>query len=155
MRCAQVASLVERYIDGALSLKEAAAVDMHIGTCPSCAEQIATARRLVAVLGAEPMLKAPRDFADRVMEAVYRQQPSAERVPLRAPLPVYRRLGLSFVLTAIVLTASLLIPSVAYPSFFGGQRTEVGAARTVKRAIASADSAVRGILGGQETGGTQ
>jgi len=153
MRCARVVSLVDRYVDGALSSAEMAAIDAHAASCRSCASRIAAARRLVGVLAAEPAVRAPRGFADRVMEAVYRQQPAVAAEPRRRAAPMYRRLGLSFVITAAVLTASLLIPRVAYPSLVGGR--EITADRAVKQAMAGADSTVRGILGGQENGGTK
>ncbi len=159
MRCRGVEPLVESYVDGTLDAALAAQVESHLPTCARCAGRVYAARLLLRVLAAQPVVKAPSGFADRVMEAIYRQPLVEERGRnRRMPSPMYRRLGLSFVLTAAVLMASLFVPRASYPFLFGngGQGTgfSEGSALTVQKAIHGADNAVRGILGGQVIGGT-
>ena len=74
-----------------------------------------------------------------------------------SPARAYRRLGISFMLTAGVLAVSLLVPRAAYPTLFGAQgsgvRLEEGGAAVVRVALDGADSAVRDILREQANGG--
>jgi len=122
-------------------------------------------------------VRAPYGFAHKVMDAVYRESlaerslatQAASRGKLRAqavrasPRPtvsrMYRRLGLSFVLTAAVLTVSLLIPHGAYPMLInsGGADTALGAgpSAAVQNALSGAAQAVQGALGEQQIGGNQ
>ena len=164
MRCAQVEPLVERYVDGVLQEAQASQVRAHAATCARCRARIETARSVAGILAAQPAIHAPRGFASRVMDAVYREalvdgRLPAERVgagaPGAAPSRTYRRLGMSFLLTAGVLAASLLIPKVAYPSIV--ERGESGLSRgsvvIVRSALDGAETAVRGILREQGNGG--
>ncbi len=159
MRHAQADSLIERYVDGALEESLAEAVLAHARGCDRCSRRIAEARDLAAVLSAEPAGRAPRGFAEKVMDAVYREAlrgapgPAASAVELApaepapaAPRRVYRRLGLSFVLTAAVLTASLLIPFAAYPTLFRPHGAAGAGGALVKGMIVGAGLTVRGAL---------
>ena len=170
MRCAQVGALVERYVDGALDAALAARVSAHAATCPRCAARVQAAKGLRDVLAAAPPVRAPRGFAAQVMDAVYRealvggragearQAGAAREAPAaggRSPAPMYRRLGLSFLLTAGVLAASLLVPRVAYPSLAGKGEAGLshGSSVVVQSALDGAETAVRGILREQGNGG--
>ncbi len=123
----------------------------------------AAARRLAAALDGAPSVRAPRGFTERVMNEVYRQalagQPAAEaaRPRPRADGRMYRRLGLSFMVTAAVLSASLLIPRAAYPTLIGARTADsgVGGSTAVQSVLHGADRAVRGILGEQQVGGNE
>jgi hypothetical protein len=159
MRCRNVGPLVERYVDGTLDGERARQVKAHLPSCDRCSQRVEAARMLLRVMAAEPGVKAPAGFAARVMEAVYRQPLSGPVSRSPATLsPMYRRLGLSFVLTAAVLVASLFIPRASYPYLFGGGDRSAGprsvSALTVENVIHGADNAVRGILGEQVIGGT-
>ena len=74
MRCAQVEPLVERYVDGALDASAAGQVAEHVRTCVRCTSRMETARSIAAQLYAAPAVRAPRGFAEKVMDAVYRQE---------------------------------------------------------------------------------
>ncbi|HYW84419.1 MAG TPA: hypothetical protein VFB30_14255, partial [Spirochaetia bacterium] len=75
-------------------------------------------------------------------------------------------LGLSLVLTAGVLAASLFVPRAAYPGLLGSMSTSDGFSResgaaghrglgaAVQSALNEADSVVRGILREQANGGS-
>jgi anti-sigma factor RsiW len=161
MRCAQVKPLVERYVDGALDDARASQIDAHAMTCPRCRATIQEARRLLGVLSAEPVIRAPRGFASRVMDAVYRE--ALAGAPVRAerdgrlpagaaPGRMYRRLGLSFVLTAGVLAASLLVPRAEYPTLAESGLSR-GSSVVVRSALDGAETAVRDILREHGNGG--
>jgi hypothetical protein len=108
-------------------------------------------------------VRAPRGFTNRVMNAVYREAlaPAGARAP-RPPasasiLRLYRRVALSFMLTAVVLVASLLVPKTAYPTLIesgvGGAALGGGPSAAVKSALAAAAAAVQGALGERLIGG--
>jgi anti-sigma factor RsiW len=169
MRCARANSLIEPFVDGALSARRAGKLEAHISSCRSCARRLEAARGIVQTLMEEPKIRAPSGLLDAVMTGVYGLQNEPNRrarenrrsmapaVQGRAviPAPIYRRLGLSFLLTAAILTVSLLIPSLAYPSIIG-DRVQVSSADVpVKRIMDGAGFAVRATLrspGSQESG---
>ncbi len=168
MRCAQVDRHVERFVDGALVTSLAWRVEAHVRSCTRCAARVDAARALLK--GFEASLdRAPPGFAARVMEAVYREalaggprpavSDSREARAARMPARIYRRLGLSFVLTAGVLAASLFVPRAAYPGLLGTGSAAAGLSRessaAVRGALNGADSAVRGILRAQVNGGSE
>jgi anti-sigma factor RsiW len=148
MRCARVEPLVERYVDGSLDAPRAREIDAHAGSCARCTSRIETARRIAAAFAAAPRVRAPRGFADKVMDAVYRQ--ALANRPRVAPPRFYRKLGLSFVLTAGVLAVSLFIPRAAYSTLVGADISGAAFSRentvAVKSALDGADNAVRAIL---------
>jgi len=114
------------------------------------------------VLSSEPSMRAPRGFAGRIMEAVYREALRGGQVAAqpgrmqRVPARIYRRLGLSFMLTAAVLTASVFIPRAAYPTLMGTGSAGAGISREgetiVRNALSGAGQAVRGALRASEGG---
>ena len=67
----------------------------------------------------------------------------------------YRRMGLSFLLTAGVLALSLLVPRIAYPAIVGREGTQIaqGSSSVVRGLLSGADHTVRGALGESGTGG--
>ncbi len=107
--------------------------------------------------GARVEVRAPHGFTQRVMEAVHR-----ESLAIRTTRPtvsrMYRSLGLSFMLAAAVLAASLLVPHGAYPTLIGsGADAALGAgpSATVQNALLGAGRAVQGALGEAHIGGNQ
>lgn len=130
--------------------------------------------------GARESARVPHGFAQRVMNAVYRESLAARPLPAaalpgRAAAPgttfghtvsrshptasrMYRRIGLSFLLTAAVLAASLLVPHGAYPMLIGsGVEAVLGAgpSEAVQNALLGAGHAVQGALGESHIGGDQ
>lgn len=166
MRCMRVEPLIERYVDGALEEPLSREVEKHVGSCARCAARVSAARRLLSAFAAEPAVRAPRGFTDRVMDAVYREAVAprpAESIRTRSLTTLarmYRRLGLSFMLTAVVLTASLFIPRAAYPTLFSQNGSGTGFGRgsgstaAVRNALEKADNGVRGLLGEPQNGGS-
>jgi anti-sigma factor RsiW len=165
MRCAQVDPYIEAFVDGSLDPRRASEIVAHVGSCAMCAARVRAAGRIVRSLGVEPRVRAPRGFTDRVMDVVYREalaggaRPQGVERPSRVPARGYRRLGLSFLLTAGVLAASLFIPRIAYPSLMavsGAGAGFVGEGTTaVRGALDGADAAMRGMLGENVNGGSQ
>jgi anti-sigma factor RsiW len=160
MRCARVEPLIERFVDGGCDLDRARAIEAHALGCVRCTARIAAARRLAAALDRPPHVRAPHGFAEMVMTKVYREalggHSAAEvRAPRRTVGKMYRRLGFSFMVSALVLSASLVIPRGAYPTLIGtrGHDAGVGGSAAVRSVLQGADRTVRGILGEQQMGG--
>ncbi len=130
--------------------------------------------------GARDNVRAPQGFVLRVMNAVSRESLAARSLPAHAlpgraaaregileraagrsrPLEsrMYRRIGLSFMLTAVVLAASLLVPHGAYQGLLGsGVEAALGAGPSdaVQNALLGAGHVVQGALGESHIGGDQ
>jgi hypothetical protein len=167
MRCARVDRFVELFVDGALENSLARRIEAHARSCLRCTGRIQTARGVVEAFTA-PFDRAPSGFTERVMDAVYREALAGRPGPAvrgkrpagspGVPARMYRRLGLSLLLTAGVLTASLFVPHAAYPGLFGVDFAAAGFSRgssaAVRGALNGADSAVRGILREHAQGGS-
>jgi anti-sigma factor RsiW len=168
MKCAQVERLVDALVDGRLPAEQATAVQEHAAGCHRCAARIRQARAIREALSSTRSVRAPYGFAERVMAGVYEQAlrgaPSAaDRArPVRRAVGsearaarAYRRMGISFLLTAGVLAISLLIPRIAYTGIVGRQGTQIaqGSVSVVRGLLSGADHTVRGALGESGTGG--
>ena len=125
--------------------------------------------------GAREDVHAPSGFARKVMDAVYRESLAGRASPagaagrravvtaaVRMSRPtvarMYRRLGLSFILTAAVLAASLLVPHGTYSTLIGSgfnAALGTGPSATVQNVLVDAGHAVQGALGEQQIGGNQ
>jgi anti-sigma factor RsiW len=150
MKCAEVGRLVDRYVDGRLPNDRGAGLARHAETCAACRRRIAEAERLRRMLASEAAAtRAPRGFADRVMDRVYREtlwKPVAPRVAAAGgPARGYRRLGLCVMLGAAALVAFLVVPRVGLPWAAGFGPSGRGAA-VVEHILEGADGAVRGAL---------
>ncbi len=157
MRCAKVGLLIDRYVDGQLPPDLVEAVGAHEQGCARCAHRVAAARRLAGFLETDHALRAPAGFHERVMDAVYRQalkgspaEPATAAGSPSSKLRTYRRLGLSFMLSAVVLTVSLVLPRGLYPGLIRPESVAAGLSRgapsAVKDALNGAGRAVQGTL---------
>lgn len=149
MRCAEVGRLVDRYVDGRLAADGKAALERHAQRCTACRRRITEAREVHRLLASDASAaRAPRGFADRVMDRVYRETlwtPSAARAAAAGvPFRGYRRLGLSVMLGAAALVALLVVPR-GLAGTAGSGLTGSGSA-VVERVLEGADGAVRGAL---------
>jgi anti-sigma factor RsiW len=168
MKCAQVERLVDALVDGRLAGGQRAAVEEHAAGCERCTRSIRRAREIREAFRVSPAVRAPAGFAERVMARVYQQ--ALREVPLSADRArageqgvaaaaraarAYRRMGLSFLLTAGVLAVSLLIPRIAYPAIVGRQGTQIaqGSESVVRGLLSGAEHTDRGALGESGTGG--
>jgi anti-sigma factor RsiW len=161
MRCAKVVLLIDRYVDGQLPPDRTETVGTHERGCARCARRVAAARRLAGFLGTQHALRAPAGFHERVMDAVYREalkgspagqqsaEPAAAAGSPSSRLRTYRRLGLSFMLSAVVLTVSLVLPRGLYPGMIRPESVAAGLSRGAPSAVKDAlDGAGRAV---QET----
>jgi hypothetical protein len=127
--------------------------------------------------GLRDSVHAPQGFARKVMDAVYRESLAGRPLAARPDHParilrrgahassgpilsrMYRRLGLSFVLTGAVLAVSLLIPHGAYTTLIRSGSVDAGLAAgpsaAVQEALIRAGYAVQGALGEHQIGGNQ
>jgi anti-sigma factor RsiW len=168
MKCAHVERLVDALVDGRLSAPQAAAVQEHAAGCGRCTERIGQARGIREALLSSPAARAPGGFAEKVMARVYEQALRGMPVPAERrrlgeraegsgarAARAYRRMGLSFLLTAGVLAVSLLVPRIAYPAIVGQQGTRIaqGSESVVRGLLSGAEHTVRGALGESGTGG--
>lgn len=145
MRCAEVGRLVDRYVDGGLAAGERTGIERHARACVACRALIAEAREVRRLLASEAAVGAPRGFAERVMDRVWREalwapRPAREGAAGRSAARGYRRLGLSVMLGAAVLLALVALPRIVGVGGFGG------GAEIAERVLAGADGAVRGAL---------
>jgi len=151
MRCAEAGRLVDRFVDGRLAAERSVALERHAAECASCRRLVTEARDARRLLAAEATaVRAPRGFADRVMDRVYRETlwtPAAAPRAAAAGIPArgYRRLGACVMLGALAAAALLVVPRIALPGEAGARATESGSA-FVERALHGADGAVRGAL---------
>ena len=100
--------------------------------------------RIAAAAAREPPIRAPESLLANVMEAVYRES-------LRGgAAQAYRLICLSFVLSAALVAAALLVPAGILPAIMrpGGVADALGAEgqSVVRNALVGADALVRGAL---------
>jgi anti-sigma factor RsiW len=151
MKCAEVGRLVDRYVEGNLAADRGAALERHTAACEACRRLIVEARGMRRMLASEAIaVRAPRGFADRVMDRLTRETLWAPTVAPRAaadaaPLRGYRRLGLCVMLGAAAAIALLVVPRAVLPVTAGSWASDGGSA-FVERMLDGADSAVRGAL---------
>ena len=150
MKCAEVGRLVDRYVDGRLAADRKAGLERHAETCAACRRLIAEAREVGRMLASDvAAARAPRGFADRVMDRVYREtlwQPAAPQgAAAGAPARGYRRLGLCVMLGAAALVVCLVVPRAGLPWVAGSGPAGDGSV-LVKSMLDGADGAVRGAL---------
>ncbi len=157
--CRRISPLLERYADGRLAPRMTRRVSLHLASCSACRNRLEIAQSIAGALRAEPPVAAPRDFRAVVMDHVYRLSlagyPSrwAEEEKETQRGRFYRRLGLSFMLSAAILTVSLVVPRISYPTILPGKTVaadlSAGGSSVVKGTLADADRVVRGALQGQ------
>ena len=154
MRCRDVGPLADAFAEGRLPKDLAREIEHHAATCARCASLVLDARAVRAALSSAPHARAPRGFTDRVMTAVYRQalvgaaERREEAAKVRAAA-TYRRLGISFVVTAGILAISLLVPRAAYTGLLTGRGGEIGTGSNVmvRQVMTGAADAVQEVLG--------
>ena len=164
MRCAQVEPLIERFVDGCVTRMRRAASRATRSPARAApresARRAGSPRRSTPHRPCGPRAASPSGSWTR---CTARPLPGSRRRKRRArgrarTARMYRRLGLSFMLTAAVLAASLLIPRAAYPTLIGARTADAGVGRTrlpCRAPCTGADRAVRGILGEQQIGGNE
>ena len=83
MRCRNVKSRLNRYLDGELSDQERRAIERHVGTCAACHEALERLRAAEMALSQLPAsTDVPSGFAERAVARAARRR---EQRPLVAP----------------------------------------------------------------------
>lgn len=137
--CASYVALLDGYIDGILSPKEAEMVENHLKTCPDCAQYIADIQAIEADFPTVDDVALPENFTQSVMAEVAKH-PRKTRKP---------SLAQRFALPAVACLAVL----VYVGHDFGGTPTTETAISTaavstmmadapMERAVAESDSTV-------------
>lgn len=103
--CAAVLTGLEAYVDGDLSVAEAAGVKAHLESCPVCAVEHRLALAVRRELRVLPELDAPRSVLSEIIEAT---EKAGRPVPFRrqgfglAPWPSWARLAAAAVATSVL-----------------------------------------------------
>lgn len=124
MVCACVENMLDLYADGRLAASQARWVERHLGSCPACAERVASMRRLLFALRALPVPQPPADLAASIRKAVVSGRAAAEPdlgfsyelFPARTPS---LSLAFSFLAFIFSLSSSLLGPGSPGPVWAG------------------------------------
>lgn len=69
-RCAYIAALVERYIDGELRRVRRARVRVHLRNCPFCEKALHFQRNLRLAIQRKVFLQAPPDLMERIRRSL-------------------------------------------------------------------------------------
>lgn len=153
MNCRKAAGLLHEYISNKLEDMDRLSLEQHLGACRNCRNELELTRRLEAEQYRQKAVKAPGNFTDNVMEALYRLPP--EKRPLRVQDPadrwklVYRRLGYSLILTAGIIMFSLFLPvAQIHPESISGkvQSSVESSGTTFKSIITGIDNGMMGVL---------
>jgi predicted anti-sigma-YlaC factor YlaD len=86
MNCEQVQNLLGRFHDGELGQAERAAVEVHLGNCPSCACELAGIAELAETARSLSAPEPPKDLWKGIAERLV-PFPLGESLPARYPLP--------------------------------------------------------------------
>ena len=70
--CRQAVELMTDYLEGALSARERARLEEHLGACPHCSEYLAQIRATIAAVGRIEPESLPPEARDDLV-ALYRQ----------------------------------------------------------------------------------
>lgn len=142
MNCREASDLMHRYMESKLSETDSALLEQHTAGCKHCRNELELLRRLYGEQLQQKHIKAPGDFTDNVMAALYKLPP--ERRPHKAAAPddrwklVYRRMGYSLILTAGIIMFSLLLPVTGiHPDAISGR---------VQSSVESPDTSFEGLL---------
>jgi anti-sigma factor RsiW len=83
MKCKQVLSRLNTFVDGEASAKLAREIGEHLTTCPSCSNQVERIRQVGDMLDRQAVPSLPSEFAIRVMAEAQRR---ASQVTSRRPV---------------------------------------------------------------------
>lgn len=84
LRCKEVQNVLEAYVDGDLPTAEEARVRAHLGSCPSCARELALAEAIQRELRSLPLPDCPPEVLRKVVPLTRPERRIAR--PFRAAL---------------------------------------------------------------------
>lgn len=105
MKCNDIKTVVDEYLDNQLSSKELTLIDEHIKTCESCKQMYVDARQIKQMLSDLPMQQPANDFEQRMFAAVNRQYPQPAQHHFKAGFATAVAASL-----AIWFAASVFVP---------------------------------------------
>lgn len=118
MKCSQMHELIDRYLDGIQEGYDMESFRQHIRQCKSCRIMLDEKRELMYLFKSDAGPEVPLNFTNKVMESV-KDLKAPARVKAQKgcaiSYPVFRRLGVSMLLTAVLMIFSIFIP----PEFGG------------------------------------
>lgn len=86
LRCEEVQDVLEAYVDGDLSTAEEARVRAHLGSCPSCATELALAEAIQRELRSLPIPDCPPEVLRKVVPFTRRRNARPLRSVLAAAM---------------------------------------------------------------------
>ncbi|MBN2124937.1 MAG: zf-HC2 domain-containing protein [Deltaproteobacteria bacterium] len=93
MECVRVKELLSEYLDGRLGPEITEPLEEHLSSCPECAGELASLRRLIRGLGSMEPVRPPADFLEQIHGRL--EEPSGLRkllrrffVPFRVKIPL-------------------------------------------------------------------
>lgn len=101
MKCDEIRTLLNPYVDRDLSTTDADRVKKHLGECPACAKEVAELKKVKEILHKMPVLTAPAGLLEGVSRNLAR--PNQEILQGRNTFLRYRWLTFSLVSTAAVI----------------------------------------------------
>lgn len=114
MKCSQADDLIDKYIEGRLSIESANKLEEHIKECDRCRRELYTRKSVYILMTNDRTIKAPDGFEKIVMSAIegidskviWKQHAAGQEKYNR----VYRRLGISMVISACIMLFSVSLP---------------------------------------------
>lgn len=118
MTCIQVSRLIDKYIDNRLEKNERDLFYEHIKYCTYCSEKLKQYQKILDGLNMDEGMKVPLDFAQNVMNVIYDlENYSYRKINCDTNnTSVFKRLGISMILTAAIMLLSFIIPFGKYGS---------------------------------------
>jgi predicted anti-sigma-YlaC factor YlaD len=113
MRCRDVHTELEAYVDGELSPERSTLWEAHLASCRACQAELARLQAVAAALETWPLVMEPAQFTAQVMARV-RPRPAQPRFRLRWSDLVISLVGAGLAVAAILLWRYLAPAGLAY-----------------------------------------
>lgn len=154
MKCRQANGLMDKYMDGRLHGQIAEALTEHMDACRRCSVEFRARKELMQDLQDKRELRAQENFTQNVMAEIHQlQKKRAREKTYEARLAYFtavRRLGISMILTAMVLLAYNVAPPALTGQFssFTRQQGEIFNERTdeITGTFSNVNSRVRNVI---------
>ncbi|MDY7075562.1 MAG: zf-HC2 domain-containing protein [Chloroflexota bacterium] len=85
MRCLDVRAKLQVYVDGELSLEQAALLERHLAGCEDCRAEMTRLQAVMAALETWPLVVEPADLTTRVMAQVRARPVAGDVEPVTLP----------------------------------------------------------------------
>ena len=105
MKCDDIKSMLDDYLDGSLSDRDRALVKDHVRTCPECREELRFMKKFKKEISTMSPAQAPADFLDRLHERMEQEGRSGLVKTLFFPL----KLKIPLEAAGLLLTAAVAV----------------------------------------------